>query len=344
MRKEVTIYDIAKGIGFSPSTVSRALNDHPGVNEVTKKLILDSATKLGYRSNIFASSLRTSRTNTIGVIVPRLNSSFMSSVIAGIEKVANENGYNILINQSLESYEKEVANAKTLFNSRIDGLLVSLAFDTDNIDHFKPFIERNIPLLFFDRVYEDRNCVGVVIDNVSAAYKVTAHLISQGRKNILHVTGNLKRNVYSDRLKGFKYALMDNNITFNESQVLTGELNEEAGKEAAEIILQMDVLPDGIFFANDICAVSCMKRLQKAGISIPNDIAIAGFNNDPVSEIIEPNLTTINYPGYEMGEVAVRNLINHLNGLSGIISTNTITLRSELIIRESSQKKKVIQE
>lgn len=338
MGKEITIYDIAEGTGFSPSTVSRALNDHSGVNGATKKLILERANSMGYRSNIFASNLRTSKTNTIGVIVPRLNSLFMSSVIAGIEKVANEEGYNILINQSLESYQKEVANAKTMFNSRIDGLLVSLASDTENINHFKPFIEKDIPLLFFDRVYEDPNCVGVIIDNVAAAHNATSHLIEQGCKNLIHVTGNLKRNVYADRLKGFKYALMDNDLSFSDSSIFICELNEEAGKKAADTVLSMNPLPDGVFFSNDTCAVYCMKHLQKAGISIPEDIAIIGFNNDPISKIIEPNLTTINYPGYEMGEVAVRNLINHMKGLSGITSTNTITLRSDLIIRKSSLK------
>ncbi|MGK7391030.1 MAG: LacI family DNA-binding transcriptional regulator [Candidatus Cyclobacteriaceae bacterium M2_1C_046] len=341
MKKEVTIYDIAEGTGFSPSTVSRALNDHVAVSKATKKLIMDRANSLGYRSNIFASRLRTSKTNTIGVIVPRLNSLFMSSVIAGIEKVANEEGFNILINQSLESYSKEVANSNTMFSSRIDGLLVSLAANTENIDHFKPFIEKNIPLVFFDRVYEDANCVGVIIDNISAAYKATTHLIEQGCRTIVHVTGNLKRNVYSDRCKGFKYALIDNHLPYNDASVFTCDLNEEAGKKIAEEILNLNQLPDGVFFSNDTCAVHFMKHLQLAGVKIPDDVAVVGFNNDPISKIIEPNLTTIDYPGYEMGEVAVRNLINLMNGLSGSISTNTITLRSDLIVRQSSLKGKL---
>ena len=340
MEKEITIYDIAKGLGISPATVSRALNDHPTVNKNTKQRIVDTANQMGYRSNTFASNLRKQRTNAIGVIVPRLNSHFQSSVIAGMEKAANEAGYNLIISQSMESAEKEAANAKTMFNSRIDGLLISLAYDTKDINHLKPFFDKGIPLLFFDRVAEHKKCTGIVIDNIQAAHKATTHLIQEGCKNIVHLTGNLKRNVYSDRLKGYKYALMDHNLPYDESNVIISKLSEEAGIEAAQQILKMKPLPDGIFVSNDTCAVSCMKALKQAGISIPNDIAVVGFNNDPISRVIEPNLTTIDYPGYEMGEVAVRNLINHLDGVSDIQATNTITLRSELIVRESSLKGK----
>jgi LacI family transcriptional regulator len=334
--KDITIYDIAKKLGISPTTVSRALNDHPGVNKITKQKVFDSATEFGYQSNLYARNLRRQRTNTIGVIVPQLNSHFQSSVMAGMEKVANEAGYNLVISQSMGSTKKEIANANTMFNSRVDGLLISLAHDTENIDHLKPFFDKKIPVIFYDRIAEHKQCVGIVIDNIQAAYKATTHLIENGRKRIIYISGNLKVNVYSDRLKGYKYALVDNNLPFNESYIISNNLSERAGIEAARQILKMDPLPDGIFAANDTCAAICMKTLKKEGISLPGDIAVVGFNNDPISRIIEPNLTTIDYPGYEMGEVAVRNLINHLNGVSDIGATNSITLRAELIVRESS--------
>lgn len=338
MEKEVTIYDIAKELSISPTTVSRALNDHPAVNSNTKQRIFETANQMGYRSNMFASNLRSQRTNAIGVIVPRLNSTFMSSVIAGMEKVANEAGYNLVISQSLETVDKEIANAKTLFNSRVDGLLVSLAYDTENIDHLEPFIKKDIPILFYDRVFEHEKITGIVIDNIQAGYKATQHLIEQGCKDIVHITGNLKRNVYADRLKGYKYALMDNGIAFKKSSVIVNNLSEEAGIEAAQQILKTKTLPDGIFVANDSCAISCMKALMQEGVTIPKDIAVVGFNNDPICRIVEPNLSTVDYPGYEMGEVAVRNLIHRMEGLYDNIITNTITLRSELIVRESSLK------
>lgn len=335
--KEVTIYDIAKALNISPATVSRGLNDHPAVNKNTKKKIINMAKEMGYRSNTFASNLRRQRTNTIGVIIPRLNSNFMSSVLAGMEKVANEAGYNLIITQSLETATKEAANALTMFNNRVDGLLVSLAFDTENIRHFNDFITKGIPLIFFDRVFDHKQCTGIVIDNVKAAYDATKHLIDQGCRKIVHITGNLKRNVYVDRLKGYKYALADHELEFKNSFLLETNLSEEAGHLAAEQILRMKSLPNAIFVANDTCAVSCIQTLKKADIAIPGTIAVVGFNNDPVSRVVEPNLTTVNYPGYEMGEVAARNLINHLNGSLDINSTNTIILRSELVIRESSQ-------
>ncbi|RNI29351.1 LacI family DNA-binding transcriptional regulator [Rufibacter latericius] len=341
MEKDITIYDIARELNLSPTTISRALNDHPAVNQKTKQRISDAATQMGYRSNMFASNLRKQRTNTIGLIVPRLDSPFHSAVIAGIEKIANEEGYNLIISQSLETAQKEVANANTMFDSRVDGLLVSLSFETENLDHFERFINKGIPVIFYDRVTEHKNCTSIVIDNLQAAYKATSHLIEQGCTNIVHITGNMKRNVYSDRLKGYKYALIDHNLPFTESNVITGQMTEEAGKLAAEQILQMDPLPDGVFVSNDTCAVSCLKTLKQAGISVPKDIAIVGFNNDTISRVIEPNLTTINYPGQEMGEVAVRVLLLQMNGTEERIPSNTINLRSELIIRDSSLKKKV---
>jgi LacI family transcriptional regulator len=337
--KEITIYDIADKLGISAATVSRGLKDHQGVNKHTKKLILKTAEEMGYRSNSFASNLRKKSSNIIGVIVPRLNSNFMSDVIAGIEKVANNNNYNLIISQSLETMKKEVSNARTMFNNRVDGLLVSLAYDTDNIDHFDPFIKRNIPVIFFDRVFDHNSCPQIYIDNYKAAYEVTNHLIKQGCKKLAHITGNQLRNVYRERFLGYKKALEDNNLEFSNDLLIINDLSSIAGVEAAHQILKMPLQPDGVFSANDICAVSCMQTLKKAGVLIPDDIAFAGFNNDPTSCVIEPNLTTVNYKGYEMGEVAAKVMINHLTNKDDILQTQSLILRSELIIRESSLRK-----
>lgn len=337
--KDITIYDLARKLNISPATVSRGLKDHPAISKKTKKRIFDLAKEMGYRSNNFARNLRKQTTNTIGVIVPRLNSYFMSTVIAGMEKVANDEGYNLIITQSSESAQKEIASARTMFNNRVDGLLVSLAYDTDEVAHFDVFSKKNIPLIFFDRVIDNKNCVNVLIDNRKAAYEATKHLIDQGCKRIVHITATPKRNVYIDRLNGYKQALADHNIKFRDEYVIISNLSQEAGTVAANTIKQMKPLPDGVFVANDNCAVGCMLGLKQSGVNIPGDIAFVGFNNDPVSTVVEPNLTTINYPGYEMGEIAARNLINHLNGTGSITSTNTILLRSELMVRDSSMKK-----
>ncbi len=336
--KEVTIYDIAEQLNISPATVSRGLQDHPAISKKTKKKIFDLAEKIGYRSNHFARNLRSKKTNTIGVIVPTLNSHFMSAVISGIEHVANAEGYNLIISQSSELTAKEAANSKTMFNNRVDGLLVSLAYDTKELDHFEPFFKKNMPVIFFDRVMHHEKSTSILIDNRKAAFDVTNHLISQGCKRIVHITAPLQQNVYVERLKGYKEALAANKIPIKEELVIINNLSLEAGAEAAEAIHKMKTKPDAVFAANDNCAVGCMLALKQKGYSIPGDIAFAGFNNDPVSVVIEPNLTTISYQGYEMGEVAARHLINHLNGTSPIHNTNTIILRSELLVRESSMK------
>ena len=340
--KEVTIYDLAKKLNISAATISRALKDHPGISKKTKKRIFELAEKMGYRSNNFARNLRKQKTETIGIIVPRLASNFMSSVIAGIENVANKEGYNLIISQSSESTSKEKNNARTMFDNRVDGLLVSLAYNTQDLEHFEPFFKKGIPVIFFDRVMIHDDSTNILIDNRKAAYEATSHLIEQGCKRIIHITAPPQQNVYADRLKGYQDALNEHRIPFKEEYLIVGNLSQEAGFDAAEVIKKMKPLPDGVFVANDNCAVGCMLKLKQAGIKIPEQIAFVGFNNDPVSTVIEPNLSTINYPGYEMGEIAARNLINHLNGEGIIQSTTTIILKSEFIVRESSLKKKVL--
>jgi len=200
------------------------------------------------------------------------------------------------------------------------------------------FFKKNIPVVFFDRVGDDGNYTNIIIDNRKAAYEATRHLIEEGCKRVAHITAASKSNVYVERLAGYKQALLDNSIDFDESLLMYNNLSQEAGVEAATAILAMQNRPDGIFVSNDNCAVGCLIALKQAGVQIPRDIAIAGFNNDVVATIVEPNLTTVSYPGHEMGAVAARNLVNHLNGTANIDYTNTIVLRSELVIRASSKK------
>jgi LacI family transcriptional regulator len=339
--KEVTIYDIARETGVSSATVSRSLKDHPSISEKVKKKIKDKAEAMGYRSNTFASNLRTKRTFTLGVIVPRLDSNFMSTALAGIEKVANDCGYNLIISQSFESAKKEIANTITMYNSRVDGLIVSLASDTTDMNHFTRYLDKKIPVLFFDRVCDSLECINVVIDNYKMGYEVTKHLIEQGCKSIMHITGNRSRNVYLDRFKGYKSALEEFNLHFDPELIVETSLSIDDGISVALEILKMEKRPDGIFIANDACASGCMTTLKANGISVPNEIAIAGFNNDPISQLVEPKLTTVNYPGKEMGEMVAKFMINHLNGSSNLSITNRVILRAELLIRESSLKKRL---
>lgn len=337
--KEITIYDIAQKLNISPATVSRGLQDHPAISKKTKKRIMEMADELGYRSNLFARNLRQKQTKTIGVIVHELNSNFITSVLSGIEKVTTEAGYDLIIAHSSESSKKEEANARNLFHKRVDGLIASLSFDTKNLNHFKPFTEKGIPVIFFDRVEQDGNNTVVVIDNAKCGYLATQHLIEQGCKRIAHITSSLNRNVYAQRFKGYQDALFDNKVKYDEHLLVISDLSEKAGIESANKILKMNPHPDGIFITNDFVAAVCIRTLKEHGIRIPEDIAIVGFNNDAIGKLIEPTLTTINYPGIDMGEIAARNLINHLKGVSDLHQTNTIIIRSELIIRKSSLKK-----
>jgi LacI family transcriptional regulator len=337
--KDVTIYDIAEVLNVSPATVSRGLKDHPGLRKDTKKRIVETARKMGYQHNTFASNLRRKRTNTIGVIVPRLNSYFMSTVIAGMEKVANNAGYNLIIGQSQELFKKEIAGVNTMFNSRVDGLMISLSYDTKNTEHFNVLMKKQIPLIFFDRVIDHPNCTSIVIDNVRAGYDATIHLIDQGCRRIAHVGGSMSRNVYSDRLKGQVMAMKDRNIEHDPSLVISNNLSDQEGAEAAQQLLKMARRPDGIFTANDTSGVAIVRELKLAGVNVPGEIAVVGFNNDPISRVIEPNLTTINYPGTEMGEMAATTLINKLKE-EPPANLNTVVLRHELIVRGSSLRKK----
>lgn len=340
--QEITIYDIARHLHISATTVSRGLKNHPSINKLTRKKIADAAILLGYRSNLFASSLRSKKTNTIGVIIPRINSPFMASVLTGMEDTANRHGYTLIINYSDERMEKERANALTIFNKRVDGLLISPAYDTDNIEHLEPFFRKGIPVVFFDRAWPHKDCMSVEIDNIQAAYNVTKHLLDQGFRKILFVCGNLLRNVYADRLKGYKNALREARIPFDEKRVIITALTENAGTEVAAKILAMKEKerPDAVFAANDTTAVFCLLALKEAGLRIPDDIGVAGFNNDPISRVVSPKLTTVSYPGYRIGETAATHLILHLEGISDMKTTPKIILRSELIIRSSSLKKK----
>lgn len=341
MHKDVTIYDLARELNLSPATISRGLKKSDALNKDTVSRILSKAEEMGYRHNNFASNLRNKRTQTIGIIVPRLNSYFMTSVLAGIEDVASKERYNIIISQSLEKKELEKSNANTMFNKRVDGLLISLAYDTTDISHLQPFFDKHIPVVFFDRAFQTEESTCVVINNRDAAYKAVTHLIQQGCKRIMHLGGSLMRDIYSDRLQGYRQALEDNNIDYDDTLVQISKLGEQDGIDAANYILSLNKneRPDAVFCANDMSAVYCMSHLKEQGIKIPDDIAFAGFNNDAVSRVIEPKLTTIDYPGYNIGEAAAAGLLNILKGDVTTMKTTRLVLQSTLLVRDSSKRR-----
>lgn len=337
--KDVTIYDIAKNLNVSPSTVSRALNDDPTVSKKTRKKIFETAARMGYRSNPYARNLRQQQSLTIGVIVYELNNSFVTLVLSGIEKVANEAGYGIIIMDSALSAAKEIANAQSLFHRRVDGAIVFPAPDTKQLDHFRPFIDKNIPVIFLDHAGQIPETTSVVIDNVLCGHMATMHLIEQGCRRIAHLTSTLDHDIYALRYDGYITALKESHLPFEKSLLITAPPTEEDSLEAAGKLMALKPMPDGLFVTNDLAAAICIRVFLDHGIRVPQDIAVVGFNNDIIGKLIKPALTTINYPGREMGETAARNLVNHLKGVVNLDNISTMTIRAGLIIRQSSLKK-----
>jgi len=276
------------------------------------------------------------RTKTIGVIVPKLDSHFITSALKGIQKVITERGYDIIITHSQESLEKEAANARMLFDRRVDGLLASLSVGTKDTAHFAPFADNHIPVVFFDRV--ERACSNgtVVIDNAGCGFLATEHLVRQGCKRIAIITSDLERDVYAQRYKGFRKALEQYDIAFSDDLLITASMDNNDGTAAARQVLQLRPLPDGLFITNDMAAALCMHTLNEAGIRVPDDIAIVGFNNDPVGRLISPALTTIDYPGFEIGCTAAASLLDHLSGRKRAEPRRSAVVPSALIIRGSS--------
>lgn len=338
-KKEVTIYEIANVLNISAATVSRGLKNHPSISKKTCEKIQQTARDMGYRSNALASSLRTNKSYTLGVIVPRLDSNFMSTVLAGMEKSAVERGYHLIIMQSFESAAKEIECARLLFNHRVDGLLVSTSSKSKDFKHFDPFHQKKIPVVFFDRAPLGLHSFNsVTINNKLAGYSLTKLLLNQGARNLLHITGNTDLLVYRERLEGFKDALTTVKIPFAREMVWSSGLSVEDGELAAKKISMMQPLPDAIFVSNDTCAITITKCLQKKGIKIPEEILIAGFNDDPFSALFTPGLTTIHYPGLEMGLKVVEIIIALINKEK--TSPVTEVLDFEMIIRESTTSRK----
>ena len=335
--QQVTIFDIAKALGKTPSTVSRALNNHPNISKETRKSVMDCAKRMRYRRNSTASSLRTGKSKTIGVIVPRINSHFISSVIGGIEAAANKAGYNIIICQSNENLEAEVKAISTLLSKRIDGMLASISMETTSSNHFREVINMKVPLIFFDRSCTDLEVSSVTIDDFKGAYKATEHLVKQGCRRIAHFSGNTNLAIYRHRLNGYKQALTDLQIPIEKELIFTtDQLTDTMGSKLIEALYENKNLPDGICSSNDNLAAGAMKFLIEHRVKIPEQIAVIGFSNTLFSQWMTPPLSTVNQHSELMGIHAVNLLLEEIEkAATGCVSRN-IVLNPELIIRESS--------
>ncbi len=340
IKKEVTIYDLAKELNYSPSTISRALNNHKSISKKTIKVIKEAAKEMGYRPNNLAAGLRNNRSNTIGILISRISRPFQASLISGIEETARKAGYSVLISQSNDKYENEVSNTNALYDSRITGLIVSLSMETVDMSHFQKFIDKGIPIVFVDRVPDNFNSYKVVIDNYTAGYSATKHLIEQGCKRIAHFAGAQHRNIYEERKKGYLDALKEYGLPIEKDLIIHFKtLSFEEGNKATKKLLKMSNPPDGIFSSNDTAAVSAIMCAKKMGVDVPHDLAVIGFNDDPIASIVQPSLSTVSHPANKMGAICARRILDHsVQNYDTDLSEITV-LGTEIIVRDSSLKK-----
>lgn len=336
--KKVTILDIAKELNITFSTVARALNDHPAISKTTKEAVKATAERLGYRKNRIASSLRSGKSNIIGVLVPSLDVSFFSSVVHGIESIMNQHGYSILLYQSQESYKKEDRGIETLLNSRVDGIIASVAISRYDSASFQDIISRNIPLTFFDRALDDVPAPSVTIDDYKGGYMATEHLIQAGYKQIVHITETRNLSIFKERLRGYIDALKAHQIPVKEELILRGNLSLDFGKECVQTLTQRDIPFDAIFTLEDFTAMGVIQQLKAQQVSIPDEVGVIGFANEAFGSLVTPTLSTIDQQTNYMGEETARLFLNMLK--EGNFYKNApkrIKLEPILIIRETSR-------
>lgn len=335
-RHQVTIIDIAKAVNMSKSTVSRALTNHKSVNETTKQKVLEIAEKMDYQRNMHAISLITHKTNTIGIIVPEFLSSYFPQIIMEAQEVATKAGYNMVICQSNETYETEVANTKVMLANQVDGLLISITKETKNFDHLKIFQRKGIPIVFFNRVCDEMNVPKVIVDDYDGAFRAVEHLIKKGRKRIAHIAGPPSLLISNKRLNGYKAALRKYNIPLDEDLIIPYDLNLDKVKIYVNHLLNLQPRPDAIFAVNDPTAIETILAVKKYGLKVPKDISIVGFSNDYISGLLEPALTTVSQPVKEIGRVATQLLIDQIKRDVNEWKSMIRVLKTELIIRKSS--------
>ncbi|WP_215223710.1 LacI family DNA-binding transcriptional regulator [Echinicola shivajiensis] len=338
-RKKATIHDIASKLGITASTVSRALNNHPRISDATKKLVQKAAKEVNYQPNNIAAALRNGRSKLIGIVVPTANRNFFSSVVRGIEEIANQLNYKVIICQSYENFEKETQTVDALLSARVDGIIMSIGKNTDDFEHLERVVEKGIPLVLFDRITEEVAVNQVVIDDYIGAYKSVEHLIENGFTKIAHFTNPRKINIYSERLRGYADALKDNGIPFDQNLIIESNMQLEDGQQSTLKMLEEGIDFDAIFSSSDYAAMGALQILKEKGIKVPEDVGIAGFGNEPFTSFTTPSLTTVDQVSIPMGNVAAELFFELLKADPKKFVPQKTVLKPELIIRGSSTRK-----
>lgn len=338
----VTIKDIAKALGLSTSTISRALRDSHEISAETKQLVLECAEKLNYKPNPIALSLKEKRSRSIGIVVCEIANSFFSQVINGIESIAYDRGYNVIVSQSHESYEREVVDLQFLSSRSVDGIIISLATETTDLSHIKALHDRGMPIVLFDRITEEINTHKVIVDNYRGAYDATEHLIKNGFKRIAALAGSEFLSITSERLAGYNDALKAHGLEYSKEYVqhcYYGGMVFSEVEEAVNKLLTLKKRPDAIITTSDKLTTGCLRTLKRRGISIPDEMGMIGFSNYDIAELVDPPLTVIRQPAEEMGKAATELLLQLVESKRPVKEFEKRVLTPELQVRESAVKR-----
>jgi DNA-binding LacI/PurR family transcriptional regulator len=336
MIKPPTIKDIARKLNISISTVSRALRNASDVNPDTKKAVMALADELQYQPNQLALSLRKQQTHTIGVIVPNLDY-VLATMVKGIDEVALEAGYTVMVCQSNESFGREIVNTRRLLDSLVDGFIISVSSETKIFDHFKKIQEKEIPMVIFDRLIPNLEAPSVCLDNAEGGFIATEHLLEQGYKRIAILAGPKNLGISNSRLEGYLAALKKYKIKPDNDLIIHCDFNQDYAFFATEELLSMKKRPDAIFTISDRMAIGAMLAIKKRGLKMPQDIGLVGFNNEPVASLVTPGLSSVEQPSFELGKAAAKLFIETMHNYENMNGVAQV-LKPKLFIRESSQK------
>lgn len=338
----VTIKDIAKALGLSTSTVSRALRDSYEISPATKKQVLEYAAEINYRPNPIALSLKEKRSRSIGVIVCEIANSFFSQIINGIESIAYDKGYNVIISQSHESYAREVIDLNYLASRSIDGLLISVSAETEDLSHIQSLHDRGFPIVFFDRVADTIQTHKVIVDNYKGAYDATIHLIDGGFKRIANLSGSPYLSNTKERLDGYQKALSERGIVIDQNltrHCLHGGMEYEEVENALNELMNLPNRPDAILATADKLTTSCLRYFKVKNIKVPEEVALMGFSNLDLTDLLSPSLSVVRQPAFEMGQIATELLLQLIESKRPIREFENRVLPLQLMPRESSRKK-----
>lgn len=333
----VTIKDIAKALGLSTSTVSRALRGGYEISEETKKIVLEYAQKINYRPNPIALSLKERRSHSIGVIISEVANNFFSEAINGIESVAYNNDYHVIITQSHERIDRESLNIEYLASRSVDGLLISLSSESNDISFLKSLHEKGLPIVLFDRVTNDIDTHKVIANNFQGAYEATQFLISKGHKRIAHITNAAHLSITKERLDGFKAAMSEHDMVMDERYMKYGEykaVNQDEIDHWIKDLFELDEPPEAIFIAQDRLTTGCLKALKKFAPKYLNKVEIAGFTNSKVSDLFTPAINSVTQPAFEMGKTATELLIQLIESKRPVTEFETKVFNTDLILHD----------